>query len=413
MPRLVRITTVPISLHLLLPGQPRYMRQRGFDVHLASADGPEREAVMEAEGCPHHIVPMTRAITPVQDLRCLWQLIRLFRRLRPDIVHSHTPKAGLLAMMAARLTGVPVRLHTVAGLPLMTARGFRRRLLTWIERLTYACAGEVWPNSRSLYQYIKEEGLAPESKLSIISHGSSNGIDLKRWSPEALRADKLEAVKKEISYNPQAAYLLAIGRVVRDKGIAELLAAFQALLPSYPALRLLLAGPIERERPEEALPADMLGFIDGHAAITHLPWVEEPEYLMALADVFVHASYREGFPNVVLQAGAMGCPIVCSNIPGNIDIVEDGRTGLYFEVRDAGHLERQLRFALENGEAMQEMAIRLRREVEQYYRREAVWEEIFIRYGELLRREGFTKKVVQVHHPLYPPQGGQQSSNEK
>ncbi len=362
----------------------RYMREHGFEVAMASADGPEREAVMEAEGCPHYIVPMTRAITPLQDLRCLWRLIRLFRRLRPDIVHSHTPKAGLLAMMAARLTGVPVRLHTVAGLPLMTAHGFRRRLLSWIERLTYACAGQVWPNSRSLYTYIRDEGLAPERKLSVVGHGSSNGIDLGVWSPEALRPERLEAAKKEINYDPQAIYLLAIGRVVRDKGIAELLAAFQALLPSYPALRLLLAGPIERERPEEALPPDMLAFIDGHPAITHLPWVEEPQYLMALAGVFVHASYREGFPNVVLQAGAMGCPIVCSDIPGNTDIVTDGQTGLHFRVRDGEHLERQLRFALENKEVMAEMAARLRGEVEEFYSRDAVWEEIHRRYVELL-----------------------------
>ena len=385
MPRLLRITTIPLSLHLLITGQMRYMREKGFDVLTASADGPEREAVMQAEGCPHHIVPMTRAITPLQDLRCLWQLIRLFRRERPDIVHSHTPKAGLLAMLAARITGVPVRLHTVAGLPLMTAHGFKRRLLAWIERLTYACAGQVWPNSRSLYTYIKQEQLAPERKLFIVGHGSSNGIDLQRWSPEALEPKRLAAVKEQIRYNPEAIYLLAVGRVVRDKGISELLAAFQELLRSYPSLRLLLAGPLERERPEEALPPNLLETIDRHPGIIHIPWAEAPEYLLALSDLFVHASYREGFPNVVLQAGAMGCPIVCSDIPGNIDIVSDGQTGLHFRVRDAGHLASQLCYALENTADMQAMATRLRQEIEQYYAREAVQEEIYKRYVELLR----------------------------
>ena len=147
--KIIRITTVPMALAHLLRGQMRYMKNHGFEVILISADGPERNEVIATEECPHIIVPMTRKITPFRDLQCLFELYRIIRKEKPDIVHTHTPKAGLLGMLAAAFCGTHIRIHTVAGMPLMIERSFKFRLLKFIEKLTYKAASNVWPNSES------------------------------------------------------------------------------------------------------------------------------------------------------------------------------------------------------------------------------------------------------------------------
>jgi glycosyltransferase involved in cell wall biosynthesis len=387
-PKLIRITTVPISLKSLLTGQMRYMRENGFDVLMISADGKERVEVMRDENCPHRIVPMTRAITPFQDLKCLWQLIKIFRKKRPGIVHSHTPKAGLLGMLAAKIAGVPVRIHTVAGMPLMTTTGLRKRLLFGIEMLTYWAAQQVWPNSRSLLQFIREHRMAPESKLQIISNGSSNGVETERFSASALLPAKLEAIKRQIRFDESRPYLLAVGRVVVDKGIGELVGSFLELKKEFPNLNLILLGPLEKERPEETLPTDTLTIIENHPHIVHIHWSDDVEYFLRLATILVHPSYREGFPNVLLQAGAMQCPIVCSAITGNVDVVEHERTGLLFEAKNQNDLTEKLRFALEHPAVMHDFSERLRKIIEEKFDRKAIHEKLYQRYLELLKKHG-------------------------
>ncbi len=187
MPKLIRVTTVPMALKVLLRGQMKYMKESGFEVIMVSADGEELEDVLQYEGCPHHLVHMTRKITPVTDLRSLWEMYRFFKKEKPDIVHSHTPKAGLLAMLAAKMAGVRIRVHTIAGLRFMTSTGLTRRILTRMEKITAGAATHVWPNSHSLLKYVKENRLARDSKLEVIGKGSSNGIDLTRFSKQALK----------------------------------------------------------------------------------------------------------------------------------------------------------------------------------------------------------------------------------
>ena len=162
--KLIRITTVPMALKVLLRGQMKYMREQGVEVLMVSADGPELEDVKNYEQCRHVLVHMTRAITPVQDLRSLWQLYRLFKKEKPDIVHSHTPKAGLLAMLAGRMAGVKIRIHTIAGLRFVTATGMSRKVMIAMEKLTGRMATQVWPNSQSLYDYVVDNKLVDPKK---------------------------------------------------------------------------------------------------------------------------------------------------------------------------------------------------------------------------------------------------------
>lgn len=176
MAKLIRITTVPVSLNILLRHQLRFMKD-AFEVMAVSSPGPALEEVGNREGVRTKVIPMKRSITPVHDLIALWQLYRLFRKEKPDIVHTHTPKAGLLGMMAARAAGVKIRLHTVAGLPLLEEQGAKRALLEWMEKLTAWCATTVYPNSRLQAALMKEKKYCPSAKIRVLGNGSSNGID--------------------------------------------------------------------------------------------------------------------------------------------------------------------------------------------------------------------------------------------
>ena len=380
--KLIRITTVPMALRYLLTDQMRYMAANGFDVLMISADGKELNEVLENEQCPHIIVPMTRKITPFQDLGCLWKLIRIFRKERPDIVHTHTPKAGLLGMMAARLTGIKVRIHTVAGLPLMVERGFKYRLLKFTEKLTYASATHVWPNSRSLFDFILANKLTKDKKMRVIGMGSTNGIDLNRFSVNALDAQKIEEVKKTISYSDSLKYLLCIGRLVKDKGIIECVSVFKQLHAKEPSVRLVLVGNYEKDL--DSLPDEIMNEIEKNPAIIHIGWTNAVEYYMHVANIFLFPSHREGFPNVLLQAGAMGLPIICSRIAGNIDLVSHLQTGYLFDTGNETEMLDGLQYALANPVYMQEMAVRLRALIEQHYRRENIWGNLLEAYKSLV-----------------------------
>ncbi|HEX2628512.1 MAG TPA: glycosyltransferase family 4 protein [Chitinophagaceae bacterium] len=383
MPKLIRVTTVPMALRYLLPGQMKYMKQQGFDVIMVSADGKERQAVIDNEGCEHHIIPMTRKITPFADLKSWWKMYRYFKKEKPDIVHSHTPKAGLIAMTAARMAGVKIRIHTVAGLRFMTSTGTTRKILVKMEKLTAGAATHVWPNSQSLLNYIKTNKLAKEKKLQVIGYGSSNGINLARFSPTALQPAKVEETKQLIKYDKSFVYLLCVGRIVKDKGIDELLAAFENIYKERNDLRLVLLGSFEDEL--DPISDNARKILKEHPGIIHISWSDHVEYFMHLANMLVHPSYREGFPNVLLQSGALNCPIVCSRIEGNVDIVDDGQTGLICEVKDAASLEARLRFAIGNPLLMGEYAAALRNKIEQQFDQRFVHESLKNKYLELIK----------------------------
>ncbi len=373
-----------MALAYLLPGQMKFMHENGFDVLMISADGKDREKVIANEKCQHIIVPMTRRITPWQDLKCLWQLINIFRKEKPDIVHTHTPKAGLLGMLAAFICSVKVRIHTVAGLPLMVEKGFKFQLLTFIEKITFAAANHVWPNSNSLEKYIIENKLAKKSKLEIIGSGSSNGINLTRFNKELLDKNAIEEIKTAIKYSDQNKYLLFVGRMVADKGITELVNAFSILQKKHNNLKLILIGLAEKEL--DPLPYDTLNQIKNNPAIIRINWTDHVEFYMSIADYFVFPSHREGFPNVLLQAGAIQLPIICSNIPGNVDLIINNETGITFEKQNEKDLLNAIFRTLENPSNSQKMAIALNKIIREKYDQQEIWKCLLRKYQILVAK---------------------------
>lgn len=380
--KIIRITTIPMALRYLLPGQMNYMKENGFEVLMISADGKNLKEVIENERCRHIVVPMTRKITPLQDLKCLIQLINIFRKEKPDIVHSHTPKAGLLAMIAAKLTGVKIRIHTVAGLPMVVEKGLKKLLLKTVEKVTYAFANHVWPNSNSLLQYIKENKFTSPEKLKIIGKGSSNGIDTNKFNVESLNPDLLKDIKSSINYSEENIYLLYIGRLVKDKGIIELVNVFVSLQQEFLLLKIILIGDFEESL--DPLPKTTLEEIKNNTSIIHVRWTDRVEYYLRLSNIFVFPSHREGFPNVLLQAGAMRLPIICSSIMGNIDIVRDNETGLTFKCQDEIKLKNKIILALNEPEQINKMANKLYQMIITSYNREMFWQTMLSEYKKLI-----------------------------
>ena len=385
MPKLIRITTVPLSLKLLLAGQMNYMKRQGWEVIMVSAEGREVDQVVKTEGVRHEVIPFTRKITPLTDLKCIWQLIQLFKKEKPDIVHTHTPKAGLLGMIAANLAGVNIRIHTLAGMPAMAAEGRKKNLLELAEKWTYSNATEVWPNSQGLRRFVVKNGLCPETKLRIIGKGSSNGVDLDKFNRESLKENHLVAATMRIMPGEDEFIILAVGRLVRDKGLGELVSAF---LNSKIVNRskLVLLGAFEQEL--DPLDPETVQTIQDHPKIIQIDWTDHVAHYLALADVLVHSSHREGFPNVLLEAGAMHVPVICSDIIGNTDIVTQQKTGLVFPVKDAAVLKEALEFAFVKRDRMASYAANLYQEITANYDRKVIQKEIFINYQRLLTAAG-------------------------
>ncbi len=384
MPKLIRITTVPLSLKLLLAGQMKFMKANGWEVFMISSDGSEVQQVIKAEGVNHIVIPFSRQITPIRDLNCIWQLYRLFKREKPDIVHTHTPKAGFLGMIAAKLAGQKIRIHTLAGIRYMVAEGKKRRLLAEIEKWTFANATEVWPNSEGLKSFVLKEKLCEPEKLFVIGNGSSNGVDMEKFNRNVLKENHLVAATMRILPKDDEFIVLAVGRLVQDKGIEELVHAF---LESkiYTSSKLVLLGSFEQDL--DPISMDLLTTIRENPRIVQIDWTDHVAHYMALADVLVHASHREGFPNVLLEAGAMELPVICSDIMGNNDLITQQKTGLIFPVRDKLVLKEALEFAFVKREKMALYARNLYLKVEKNYNRKLIHEALLANYNRLLESQ--------------------------
>ena len=379
--KLIRITTVPQSLRGLLKGQIKFMSENGFEVIGVSSPGEALNDVEKNEGVKTVGIEMTRSITPLQDLKALLHLIQLFRKEKPQIVHTHTPKAGLLGMMAARIAGVPHRLHTVAGMPLTVATGFKRKLLNQMEKLTYACATKVYPNSRGLEKIILDEKFTSPTKLKVIGKGSSNGIDTNEFDPNKVSEETRNEIRKDLGIAEEDIVFLFVGRVVKDKGINELVQAFVNLEANNASCHLVIVGGFENNL-DPILPQTE-NQIKNHPKIHAVGYKTNVIDYFAIADVLTFPSYREGFPNVVMQAAAMQLNCVVSDINGCNEIITNGENGWIIPVKNESILTDRMQWCLDNPIESKAMGMKNREIMLSYYERSFVWNEILKEYQKL------------------------------
>lgn len=376
--RLVRVMTVPISIRYILQGQLRHLGQRGYEVYAVSADGPEVAAILEQEKCTHIVVPFTRRITPIRDLLCLVKLVVILRRIKPEIVHTQTPKAGLLGILAAWLARVPVRIHTVGGLPVMEAKGLRRLVLSWSDRTTYALATQIYSNSVVLRDYLISVFRIPKSKIDVIGNGSSNGIDTVRYSRGEAVVASAKQLRREHSIADDDLVFCFVGRLVKDKGVEELVKAFLRLVVEKKNLKLILLGHFESELD----PLDQLTqeTIKTHESIIAPGFRSDVSTYLAASDVFVFPSYREGFPNVVLQACAMELPSIVTDINGSNEIIRHGENGLVVKPRDVEGLFDAMKRLAEDPALRKLLASQGRAEVVEKYDQLAFLKKLEVAY---------------------------------
>lgn len=387
MRKIIRVTTIPNSLGGLLKGQLKFMSSYFDVIGVSSKEAVvgtkvDLDKVALEENIRVFPVEMTRKITPIKDIKAVYDLYKVLKKEKPEIVHSHTPKAGTVAMLAAKLAGVPNRLHTIAGLPLLEATGAKRTLLDAVEKFTYACATKIYPNSNGQHAIIQELGYAKSNKLKVIGKGSSNGIDTSFFDPSIYTDEQNLKLKSEFGYTKDDFVFVYVGRLVTDKGINELIKSFVTISEKNSKVKLLLVGTHEKDL--DPLLPETDEQIDNHPNIHCTGWVKDVRPYLAISNALVFPSYREGFPNVVMQAGAMSLPSIVTDINGCNEIVNHEFNGLIIPAKDTGKLTESMFRFLNDPKLVEGMAQVARKTICNNYERTFVWGELLKEYNQLL-----------------------------
>lgn len=375
--KLIRITTVPLSLDKLLEGQLRFMSEF-YEVTALSSEKEYLERIGQKENVSTFHIEMTRKITPIQDVISVIKMYFFLKKTKPFIVHTHTPKAGIVGMLAAKLAGVPHRLHTVAGLPLLEATGIKRKLLDFVEKLTYSSATKVYPNSKALLEIIQQNNYCNPSKLKVIGNGSSNGIDTNYFDKSHFSAGQNNTLKNKLGITTSDFVFIFVGRIVADKGINELVAAFSTLQKEITNVKLLLVGPFEEEL--NPLQPETMNEIQTNPSIISVGYQNDVRPYFAISNALVFPSYREGFPNVVMQAGAMNLPSIVSNINGCNEIIIEGENGIIIPVKDQNALLNAMKIVAQNDIVIQKYTQNARPLIVSRYEQNVVWDAILKEY---------------------------------
>jgi glycosyltransferase involved in cell wall biosynthesis len=376
-PTLVRITTVPLSLEKLLTGQLHFMSSF-YNVIAVSSDKERLKKYGEIEKVAVFPLEMTRQITPLQDILAVIKLFFFLKKTKPFIVHTHTPKAGIVGMLASRLAGVPNRLHTVAGMPLLEQTGFKRIILDFVEKLTYSCATKVYPNSFKMKDIIIQNKYCLADKLKVLANGSSNGIDTSCFDASHFSEEFKENLKKELGLLSTDFVFVFVGRIVSDKGINELILAFAAIQKQVKEVKLILVGPYEQEL--DPLKEVTKHQIKTNKSIISVGYQLDVRPYFAISDGLVFPSYREGFPNVVMQSGAMGLPCIVTNINGCNEIVEHAKNGFVIPVKNQKAIHESMLHFIKNKEQFCQMKQNARAMIVSRFDQQLMWESILQEY---------------------------------
>jgi lipopolysaccharide/colanic/teichoic acid biosynthesis glycosyltransferase/glycosyltransferase involved in cell wall biosynthesis len=380
-PTLVHVTTVPQTL-AFLRGQVAYMKSRGYDVAAVSSPGPALAAFGRSEGIEVHPVDMPRRITPLGDLVALVRLVRLFRRIRPDVVHGHTPKGGLLGMIASWLAGVPVRIYTLHGLPLETAKGLKRTLLRWCERVSCGLARQVFAVSDSLRRRAASCGVSKAEHIRVLGAGTVNGVDAeKRFVPASVCSYEAARARRALGIPSEVRVVGFVGRVVQDKGVEDLVEAWKELREEFTDLHLLVVGPSE---PQDPISSEARRVLRSDPRVRLAGDIESMRAMYSVMDVVALPTYREGFPQVPLEAAAMERPVVASSVTGCVDAVLGGETGTLVPPRDPHGLAGALGAYLKDPELRRRHGKAARARVLRDFRPENLWVLTHWAYQEFL-----------------------------
>lgn len=378
MKKLIRVTTSDISLFLLLRGQLKFLNNY-YEVVGLSSDTGLLHQVEKREGIRVIELAMRREISIMRDLLCLWHMYRIFKKEKPFIVHTNTPKGSLLSMMAALVAKVPHRIYTVTGLRYQGASGVGRFVLMSMERLTCLCANKVIPEGEGVKRTLIADGIT-RKPLKVIHNGNINGINTHYFSPEG-RQTQREETRRRLGIEADEFAFVFIGRIVKDKGMDELAEAMNRLLRMNKKCKLILVGWFERE--QGSITEEHENFFRNNDSVLYVGYKKDVRPYLAAADALVFPSYREGFPRVVLEAGAMGLPSIVTDINGCNEIIVEGENGVIIPPRDKNSLYEAMLHFIDNPDKTTAMAANARRMIQEKYEHQDVVEALLEMYDEL------------------------------
>ncbi|MFK8059997.1 MAG: glycosyltransferase family 4 protein [Polaribacter sp.] len=390
MKKIIRVVTHLGSLNNLLQGQLRFVSTHYNMIGVGSKGEPIDgqsiiEKLIQRENTRIIPVEMTRQITPIKDILALYHLYKVFKKEKPLIVHSHTPKAGTLAMIAAKIAGVPHRLHDIAGLPLVEATGIKRRILNTVEKITYSFATKIYPNSFGLQDIIIDNNFTDRKKMKVLGVGSSNGVNTSHFDPSLYSKESNIKLREELSINKLDFLFIFLGRIVRDKGINELVNAFKQLAEKHNHTKLLLVGYYD-PLTAELLP-ETIAEININKNIIVLNWQDDVRPFLSISNVLAFPSYREGFPNTVLEASAMKTPSIVADINGCNEIITDGLNGTIVPVKNTEALQSGMERLLLDTKYYEHLIDNSRTSICENYEQKDIWELILAEYNELTKNE--------------------------
>ncbi|MBS1752103.1 MAG: glycosyltransferase family 4 protein [Bacteroidetes bacterium] len=376
--KLFRIATVPSSLNILLKGQLAYL-QKYFDITAISGAGNSLEELKKREKVKIQAITMHRKISPLYDIISLVKLYLYFKYEKPLIVHSITPKAGLLSMIAAKMAGVPIRIHTFTGLIFPTKTGLLQRLLIAMDKLLCTCATNIIPEGNGVKNDLESYGIT-KKPLKIIANGNVNGIDLEYFHPQMMDPDQKQLLRQSLVISATDFVFTFVGRLVGDKGINELVKAFDKL--NLSGVKLLLVGPFEPKM--DPLLSDTLKIMETNPNIISVGYQKDVRPYYAISDALVFPSYREGFPNVVMQAGAMEIPAIVTNINGCNEIIQEGVNGTIIPPKNIEALKIAMQRFVSDEVYLLSLKKNARTMISSRFEQTLVWESLLKEYKELI-----------------------------
>jgi len=363
-PKICLVSSIPLLFWSFYRPLLERLKLEGFEIHLCSSNEPELDYFEEQE---IKVWPMSiiRSITPLSDIRTFFRLIRLFKLERFDVLHAHTPKAGLLAMTAALIAGLKVRIYTCHGLPLETETGWKRWILKICEKLSFKCASKTLVVSNSLLEKVRQYNIYQGNKSVVLLHGTACGVDLKRFTKSAELTKQAKQIRKKLNITSDTLIIGFVGRLVPDKGIGDLLDVYHDLHPSYKNIHLLVIGDYEPHR--GILSQIQKNMLNDRDNVTHLNFTQHIEEYYSAMDILVLPTKREGFPYVLLESAAMELPVVATRVTGCVDAVIDGETGFLVPPNDLTELSIAIQKLINNLQLRQSFGKAGRARVEQYF----------------------------------------------
>ena len=368
--KLIRTSTIPMSLDIFCKGQLKMFSEH-YEVVAVSSPDKELKWIEEREGVRTIPLKMARNIELWTDIKALWKMIRVMKKEKPYIVHSMTPKAGLISMLAAKICGVPVRMHTYTGLVFPTSTGLKQKILIWMDKLLCSCATYINPEGQGVANDLKRFNIT-KKPLHIIGNGNVRGIDAEYWKKESTTFSSTKLNLHKVSQKKEPFTFVFVGRIVGDKGINELIEAFKRVKPN--SAKLILVGPYEENL--DPIKVETKSEIDNNPNIEWVGMQSDVRPFYEQADAFVFPSYREGFPNTVLEAGAMGLPSIVTNINGANEIIIPEENGLIIRSKDADALYQAMQRFIDEPDLIAKMKVNARPMVIDRFEQKYIWNEL-------------------------------------